>query len=319
MRAHLAERLGLFGRILAWTVPAAAAAFDALHRGAIADGDAQTFITAGQTLLSAHWSRAFALPSVQAGPLQLVLFGSVGRSVEVLAVVLAAATALLVVAAARAVGVKSPALLGGVGLLAVAAGFTRTGYSVGHPADAMLPLLWIIAAAEARRGRAWSAGLIVGLSAGLETWGILGVAVLALAPRIREACTGALLAGACALALFAPFMLDGHFAMLSFEWHVRPPAPLSLLVADGTPFSWPLRLAQAAVAVGAGVAVARLLRHSPHALWAAPLAVVVARLQLDPLLFQYYLSGPQGPIFVGEALGASRLRTPRRRRRESFA
>ena len=98
---------------------------------------------------------------------------------------------------------------------------------------------------------------------------------------------------------------------------MRPPSPL--LVADGTPFGWPLRVAQAVVAVAAGATVARLLRHSPHALWAAPLAVVVARLQLDPMLEQYYLTGPQGPIFVGAALGVARWTQVRSLRRESFA
>jgi hypothetical protein len=229
------------------------------------------------------------------------------------------ATALLVVLAARKVGVTSGVVLCGLGLLAVQTGLTGVGYSVGHPADAVLPLIWIIAAVEARRGHAWRAGLFVGLSAGLETWGILGVGVLALAPRRREVAEGVGVAVATALALFLPFMLGGHFSMLGFQWHVRPPSPLSLLVADGTVYGWPLRFAQGALAVGAGVAVALLLRRSPHAPWAAPLAVVVMRLQLDPLLFQYYLTGPQGPVLVGAAVGFSRLKLLRRVRREPYA
>jgi hypothetical protein len=307
VRRRLAGQFGLLGHVLAWTVPAAAAAVSALHQGFILGGDSPLFLQTGQTLLSSHWNQAFALSDVQAGPLQLLLYGSVGRSAVALALVLSVGTALLVVAAAHVVGVRSPLLLCGAGLLAVVTGLTRIGYGVGHPADPLLPLIWIFAAYEARRGRTWTAGLLIGLSAGLETWGILGVAVLALAPRLRETAIGIAVAAATALALFAPFMLGGHFAMLSFEWHVRLPSPLSLLVADGTPFGWPLRIAQAVVAVAAGAAVARLLRHSPHALWAAPLAVVVARLQLDPLLEPYYLAGPQGVIIVGTALGAARF------------
>ena len=80
-----------------------------------------------------------------------------------------------------------------------------------------------------------------------------------------------------------------------------------------------LALVQAVVAVGADVAVARVLRHSPHALWAAPLAVLVARLLLDPLRYQYYLVGPQGLIFVGAVLGAARWTRLRSLSRESFA
>jgi hypothetical protein len=69
---------------------------------------------------------------------------------------------------------------------------------------------------------------------------------------------------------------------------------------------------QAAFAVGAGVVVARILRNSPHALWAAPLAIIAVRLLLDPLLYSYYLAGPKALVLVGAALGASRLGVPRR-------
>ncbi len=115
------------------------------------------------------------------------------------------------------------------------------------------------------------------------------------------------MAGATALALFVPFMLGGHLAMLSFEWDVRR--------RRRSRCSSP----QAVVAAGAGVAVATVLRHSPHALWAAPLAVVVARLLLDPVLYPYYLSGPQALIFVGAALGVAHWTRLRSLSRESFA
>lgn len=299
-------------------MPVAAAAY-AATRQRIVGGDTQLFVTAGRTLLSAHWDHSFSSSQVQVGPLQLALYGSLGRRPEALALVLAMGTALLVVAAARRVGVRSGLLLCGLGLLAVETGLTGVGYSVGHPADAVLPLLWIFAAAEARRGHARRAGLLVGLSAGLETWGILGVAVLALAPQGRQIAEGAGVAVAAALVLFLPFMLGGHFSMLAFQWHVRAPSPLSLLVADGTVYGWPLRLAQGALAMGAGVTVAWLLRRSPHILWAAPLAIVVMRLQLDPLLFQYYLTGPQGPVLVGAALGCSRVRLPSGLRARAYA
>ncbi|HEX4323139.1 MAG TPA: hypothetical protein VHZ77_00755, partial [Gaiellaceae bacterium] len=216
-------------------MPAAAAAIAALNQGFVVAGDSHFFVKAGQTLLSSHWSRAFASPAVQAGPLQLALFGSVGRWNAALALVLTTGTALLVVAAARVAGVKNPALLGGVGLLAVVTGLTGLGLG-GHPADIGVPLIWIVAAGQARSGHAWRAALFVGLSAGLETWGILGVAVLALAPRKRDALVGLAIAGSTALALFAPFLVAGHFEMLSFQWHVSAPAPMSMLLREGTPF-----------------------------------------------------------------------------------
>ncbi|MGD0714815.1 MAG: AAA family ATPase, partial [Gaiellaceae bacterium] len=124
-------------RILAWTLPVfAAAAVAPFARGN--GGDAWMFVAAGRTLLSPHWSRAFADPGIQVGPLQLALFGSVGRSSAALAIVLGAAAALLVLAAARAAGVERPALLAGVGAVAVATGLTRAGFDAGHPADTLL-------------------------------------------------------------------------------------------------------------------------------------------------------------------------------------
>lgn len=302
---------------LPWTGPALAAGLLAsLQRSS--GGDGSMFVAAGRTLLSAHWSHAFSEPNIQAGPLQLALFGSVGRSSEALAIVLAVATSLLLVTAARAAGVTTPALLAGVGLLGVAVGFTRLGYAVGHPADAVLPLTWIVAAGEARRGRGARAGLIIGLCAGVETWGILGIAVLALARRLRKAGVGGAVAIAVASALFAPFVLAGHFAMGAYHWQISSPAPLSLLVGSGTEFGWPLRIVQGAFAVGAGVAAARLLRRSPHGLWVVPLAIVGARLLLDPVLLSYYLTALQGVVFVGATLLVSRLIVVRRPR-ESFA
>ena len=114
-------------------------------------------------------------------------------------------------------------------------------------------------------------------------------------------------------------VLAGHFSMGAYHWLVAGPAPLSLIVHSGTAVGWPLRLAQGAFAVAAGVAAARLLRRSPQALWVVPLAVVGARLLLDPVLLSYYLAALQGPIFVGAALLGSKAIVLRRVRRESFA
>jgi hypothetical protein len=300
-------------RILAWTVPVvAAAAVAPVARGN--GGDTWSFVAAGRTLLSSHWSGTFADPGIQVGPLQLALFGSVGRSSIVLAIVLGAAAALLVLAAARAAGVERPALLAGAGAVAVATGLTRAGFDAGHPADTLLPLLWILAAAEAKRGRTLRAGAIVGLGAGLETWSLLGLAVLALAPSVRHAARGAAVAAGAAAMLFLPFVAAGHFEMGRYHWFVSSQSLLSLVVAPGTAVGWPLRLVQAAVAVGAGLAVARAARGSRHALWLVPGAVVLVRLLLDPLDSGYYFVGVEGPALVGLTLVAAYgLTLPRRR------
>jgi hypothetical protein len=305
-------------RALAWTLPAlAAAALAPLVRGD--GGDGWIFVAAGRTLLSPHWSHAFADPSLQVGPLQLALFGSVGRSPVALAVLLGVVAALLPVAAARALGVERPALLAAVGLLAVAAGFTITGYDSGHPADSLLPLLWVLAAVDARRGRTLRAGLVVGLCAGIETWGILGVAVLALAPRRREAARGLVLAAGVAAGLFLPVAAAGNLATGSYSWTVAAHAPLALVLPAGTSVGWPFRLVQGALALGVGLAAARIGRRTAHALWLVPFAVVAARLLLDPLGSGYYVPGLEGPALAGAALLAARGLPLRGLRREALA
>jgi hypothetical protein len=125
-------------------------------------------------------------------------------------------------------------------------------------------------------------------------------------------------AATAAALIFLPFVVGGHFAMGSYSWNVNPQTFLSLLVAPGVQFGWSLRLLQGAFAVGAGVAAARLLRQSPHALWAVPLAVVAVRLLLDPFALPYYLTGVWGPAFVGATVLAARV-TVFRKQRESFA
>jgi len=291
-------------RTLAWIAPvAAAAAVAPLARGD--GGDAWMFTADGRTLLSSHWSLAFAHSYIQVGPLQLALFGTVGRSPTALAVLLGAAAALVVVAAARAAGVEQPRWLAAIGLVAVVTGFTRAGRDSGHPADSLLPLLWVLAAADARRGRVARAGLVVGLSAGFETWGILGVAVLALAPRVRDAARGVAVAVVAAAALYLPFVAAGHFEMGRYRWLVSSHSLLALFMATGSEVGWPLRIAQGALAVAAGVAVARAARGSRHAVWLVPAAVVAARLLLDPRLNDYYFVALEAPALVALALAAA--------------
>ena len=282
-------------RYLPWLLPAACAAALAPP----ASGDFDLFHRAGQGLLSGSWSHTFADPVVQVGPLQLVLFGSLGHWVGF---VIAPALALLVVAAVRSVGVRDPQVLMLIGLLSILTGLTSSGIDSGHPADALLPLLWILAASKAHRGKPLSAAVLVGLSAGFETWGILGIAVLALAPRFRSALPAAALAAGVAAALYLPFILEHQFAMGSYQWHVSDTSLLSHFVAAGTSIGWPLRIVQGGCALAGGVALARLARRSPHVLWLVPGIVVLVRLLLDPLDSGYYMVGIEAPALVGLAL-----------------
>ena len=182
-----------------------------------------------------------------------------------------------------------------------------------------IPLLWIAAAPQARRGRGGLAAALLTLSAGLELWGILGLPVLLLLPRVRSAALWALAAGAALCALLLPFAAFGRFNMLAYHWEVADGTLLHLFVAAHTPFTWPLRALQGGAAIAAGALAARRLRHSSQAVWVVPLAVVATRIVLDPIYNPWYWLAPQTLGVLGAAAflaggGADELRSRMRTR-----
>jgi len=280
-------------------VLAAAAGLAYLDRGTDS-GDLVYFIHRGEHLLSAHWADTFADPRLQSGPLQLVAFGA-ARNLTALAflIELSVAGLLLYVLGKLRAGDRVRLV---VGLLAVAAGLTHLAFADGHPAEAIVPLLWVLAGLSAREDRVLTAGALIGLSAGFELWGVLGGPLLLLAPRLRRAVVGGLVEAAVVLAQLAPFALAGHFRMFQHEWRVATGTLLGLVVEPGTHFGWPLRLLQASLALGSGAAIAFALRRTVHALWLAPLAVVIVRILLDPLSFGWYWLEAEALVLVGAAL-----------------
>jgi hypothetical protein len=277
-------------------VLAAAAVVAYLDRGTD-PGDLLYFVHQGERLLSGDWANTFADPTLQSGPLQLVVFGAI-RNLTALAFLLEVGTAALLLLVLGRLGASDRARLA-VGLLAVVAGLTHGAFVDGHPAEAITPLLWVLAGLWARDDRVFAAGALLGLSAGLELWGVLGAPVLLLAPRLRRAVAGGVVEAAVVLAQLAPFALAGTFRMFEHEWEVGTGTLLSLFVAPGTHFGWPLRLLQASLALGAGTAVALALRRNVYAVWLAPLAVVVMRVLLDPLSFGWYWLEAEALVLVG--------------------
>jgi len=285
---------------LVWLpVLAAAAAVASLDRGTDT-GDLIYFVHKGEQLLSGRWADTFADPALQSGPLQLALAG-VFRNFTALAFLIELAVAGLLLFVLARLGVNDRIRLA-VGLVAVAAGLTHGAFVDGHPAQAFVPLLWVLAGVWARENRAARAGALVGLSAGLELWGVLGAPVLLLVPRFRRAIFAGLVEAAVVAGLLAPFIVFGTFRMFEHEWHVSTGTLMSLFVEPGTGFGWPLRLLQSALALAAGVAIALVLRKSIHAVWLAPLVVVIVRLLLDPLSFGWYWLGAEALVLVGAAL-----------------
>jgi hypothetical protein len=99
--------------------------------------------------------------------------------------------------------------------------------------------------------------------------------------------------------MLAPFALAGPFRMFDHEWHVTSGTLVGLVVAPGTHFGWPLRLAQASLAVAAGATLAFPLHRSAHAVWVVPLAVVLVRPGLDPVSFGWYWLEVEALAIVG--------------------
>jgi len=270
-------------------------------------GDLIYFVHKGEQLLSGGWANTFSDPMLQSGPLQLVVFGTV-RNLAALAFVLELTVAVLLLYVLGKVQVGDRIRLL-VGVLAVAAGLTQGAFVDGHPAEAIVPLLWVLAGVYAGEDRVVAAGALIGLSAGIELWGVLGAVVLLLAPRLKRAFVGGLVETGVVVAMLAPFALAGSFRMFDHRWRVATGTILGLVIEPGTHFDWKLRLLQSALALAVGVAIATGLRRSVHALWLAPLGLVIVRLVLDPLSFGWYFLEPEALVLVGAALVLKELPT----------
>jgi hypothetical protein len=298
-------------RSFLWFVPVLAASAIALAATPGDTGDLSYFVHASERFFSASWADAYADPDLQIGPLQLALFGladlvagalGVSTTRAIALVVGAGVAALFWFVARRLLAPRNePIVLLAAGLAPVALGLTFDAFRDGHPAQVVVPLLWVLAGLEARAGHSWRAGALVGLSAGFEVWGLLGVVVFVAAPRVVDAVRALAAAGAVAAALFAPFVLAGDFAMLEYRWQVNGDTLLSVFVEPGTAFTWPLRALQGAAALGAGAGVVWLLRRSAAALWAGPLAAVAVRLALDPVRYPWYWLALETLVLLGAA------------------
>ncbi len=263
--------------------------------------DTELFIEAGRRLFSADGINVYADPIIQAGASELgfyALMDWVERLLgvprfQLISIVLQLAVTFGVIGLVtlpfeRCTRSAPRALLLLAGVVAVAQGFGSQLYLAGHPAQFAIVVLWTLAARASLRGATTQAALLLALSAAWETWGVLGVPVLLLAPSLQAAAKGAVVAGAASVAAYAPFAIFGDFAMHRFAWTVRPQSALVPLLGVDAPFGWRLRLAQgAATLVVAGLVAWRLRGHA-HGLWAVPVTIEAVRLLFDPVGADYH-------------------------------
>jgi hypothetical protein len=302
--------------LLAWLLPLGAAALVAAL-GTRDPADLPYFAHAARTLVSGNWADTFADPSLQVGPLQLLVvalgdrLGGMGALDYVIGLGL---TALAVLTAGRLFRGRphGAAWQLAFGLSVVLLGLTAEAYSYGHPAQVAIPLVWVLVAIDARDGRTLRAGALLGLGAGFEVWAVLGAPLLLLAPVARLVLRGFAVQVVITTALFAPFVLAGDFRMFDYSWRVEGWTIVRFLVPAGSEFPWGLRLLQGlcALAVGAGLAFA--LRRTERAFWAVPLGIVAVRILLDPTLYSWYWLGLETLTLLAAAdlLAIARPRFP---------
>ena len=293
-------------------------------------GDLPFFVHAADDLFAGGWADAYANPDLQVGPVQLLLLALANSAAQALSVsvftllafaVPLAVMGLLLLVLRRLLPERSPLVLLSAGVAAAAVGIPAYAYMDGHMAQAVVPLLWLLAGLKARDGDTLSAGALVGLSAGFELWGLLGVVVLLLAPRLRAVAAGLAVLLAVAAALFAPFFLVGEFRMFDYHWVVNGDTLLSVVVEPGTAFTWWMRLGQGGAALAVGAALTWPLRRTTHALWLGPLAVVATRVALDPVRYPWYWLALETLALVGavEFLTSERVRRLREARLSPIA
>jgi hypothetical protein len=315
----MSKRIGL----LAWLAPLGAAALVAAF-DTRDPADLPYFAHAARVLFSSHWLETFADPSLQVGPLQLVLVGIGDRigGLSFLAYAIEIGLAALLVFVVGRLLAGRPhraALQAGIGVAAVALGLTADAYGFGHPAQMAVPLLWVLAALEARERRTARAGVLLGLSAGLEPWGVLGAPVLMLAPAFGRTLRGLAVQAGVTAALYLPFVLGGDFRIFDHRWKVEGWTLVRVVLSPGSDFPWTLRLVQGAAALAVGAAVALALRRSARGVWAVPLVIVAVRLLLDPTLYSWYWVGAETIVLIAVAELATELALLLRRVRPPVA
>ncbi|MBA3742094.1 hypothetical protein [Sporichthya sp.] len=292
----------------------AAVALAYAGRGGYPPPDSVPFAQSGIDLLTGRFGDVYADDYNQSGPLQLIanaLFLPTGYSAVGLLIMQIVGNLVVVGAlmagsrvCRRAVGLTpSPVAELAVGLASLLWIIPGDLWS-GHLAGVAIPCLWLAAAESARRDHPYLAATLLGLSAGFEPWGVLAFGVLLIERRPTVVLRAGCLAGAVAVALYAPFALTGSFHMFEHAWPVSEVSVVHLIWPDADQFTWQMRMTQGATSSLACAAVVLALRHrAGAAVWMAPLAAILFRLLLDPTVFSYYWV----PVCLVALVGASTI------------
>lgn len=266
--------------------------------------DVGGFAAAGRLMLSSAWRHTYNDPWVQAGPFELLIcvvgqaVGVTSRGVSIAMNIMGAAAFLAV--AQHVLGRRWAALLF-VGVGALGLGLITDLAEIGHPSELFIALTWLLAARAARRDQMLLAGVLLGASAGFETWGLLGAPILFLIIRFRRTVIAGAVALAVAASIYAPFALGGDFHMFQVHWDIAGGLAAQLF-GQGNQFTWPMRLAEAVLVVSFGSALALALRRrTASGVWIVPAGTSICRIFLDPVRYGYYWDTSLVLILIGLA------------------
>jgi hypothetical protein len=307
-RPRSPDRLVLGARVGAplvavWLLVLCGAAVSGWILNSVTFSDADSFAQAASVMLSSNWQHTYSDPWLQAGPFELVvcLLGrTLGGSLrgEAIALNMIGAAALLGVATVVVRGRWKPLAILAGGALAI--GIISDMWEWGHPSELFIALVWLLAARAARRDQLLVAGLLVGLSGGFETWGLLGAPVLFLLPQLRHTIVAGFVALLATATVYTPFALGGDFQMFDLHWAIVGGVPGSIF-GNGETFSWPMRLAEAVIVVSFGSALAWRLRRFAASTWIVPALTSICRLALDPVRYGYYWDTSLVLLLIGVA------------------
>ena len=270
-----------------------------LHRAA-GPTDYGSFVAAGRDIWSGHWGHVFADPLIQAGPLQLLGVSAfsplrtIHRGLDLAAINIVFATGMTTglvwlcdYLRRSAMRAARPAAALALCVVAAACGVIADPSAVGHPAEVVVPALWLIAAHELRHERAFRAGLCLAVATGLETWALLGIALVVLATTRPAAARFTASFAVGSAVLWVPFIASGNFNMFKMVWFVAPHT-LAGHMTSGATFTAPMRAGQLVAAVGIAAIVGWATKTTPLSPWLVLVTAVTVRLLLDPLQSSYY-------------------------------
>jgi hypothetical protein len=88
--------------------------------------------------------------------------------------------------------------------------------------------------------------------------------------------------------------------MFDLHWSIAGGVP-GYLFGEGETFSWPMRLAEAAIVVSFGSGLAWRLRRLGASTWIVPALTSICRLPLDPVRYGYYWDTSLVLLLIGVA------------------